>query len=119
MAAPNLQSPTSIVGKTTSALLNTTWGTVLDNPASSGKVLKVNSAYCSNMPTGDTEGVFLAIYDGTYYCYISNGIEVPTKATQVLVSRDAYIYIEEGKSLRAKATISEALELVVGYEDIE
>ena len=36
----------------------------------------------------------------------------------LLVTREGYIYLEEGDSLRAKASAASDLELVIGYEEI-
>jgi hypothetical protein len=43
---------------------------------------------------------------------------VPADATQLLVTREGYLYLEEGDSLRAKASTAGDLEVVIGYEEI-
>jgi hypothetical protein len=62
--------------------------------------------------------ISLEHYNGTTGFKIANTIAVPADATQVLVTREAYIYLEEGHSLRAVASAASDLELVIGYEEI-
>lgn len=118
MAAPNLKSPTTVTGKTARYAVTTTLANAVANSASSGKVFKINSVYCSNVDGTTAADIDLTIYNGTTDFYLAKTISVPADATQILVGRDAYIYLEEGDSLRAKASTTGDLELVVGYEEI-
>lgn len=118
MAAPNLKAPTTITGKTARYAVTTSLANALANSAASGKVLKVNSVYCANVDGANNADISLSIYNGTTDFYIAKTISVPADATQVLVTRDAYIYLEEGDSLRAVASAASDLELVIGYEEI-
>lgn len=118
MAAPNLKNVTAIYGKTARYAVTTTLAAALSNSAASGKVLKVNSVYCANADGTTAANVDLTIYNGTTDTYIAKTITVPAQATQLLATREAYIYLEEGDSLRAKATAANILQLVIGYEDI-
>jgi hypothetical protein len=118
MAAPNLKSPTTITGKTVGYAVTTSMAAALSNSAASGKVLKVNTVYCANVDGTNSADITLEHYNGTTGFKIGNTIAVPADATQVLVTREAYIYLEEGHSLRAQASAASDLELVIGYEDI-
>ena len=121
MAAPNIKSPstvTGIYGKTVGYAVTTSMAAALSNGASSGKVLKVNSVYCANVDGAATADISLEHYNGTMGFAIGKTITVPADATQVLVTREAYIYLEEGHSLRARASAAGDLELVISYEDI-
>jgi hypothetical protein len=118
MAAPNLRDPALVTGKTIGYALTTSFGDVLANGASSGKVLKINAAYCANV-----DGALLAKVDLVWRrsgvdTHLARLVSVPAGATQVLVAREAYIYLEEGDSLRARADVAGDLELLVSYEDI-
>ena len=90
----------------------------LSNSAASGKVLKVNSVYCANVDGATAADISLEHYNGTTAFKLANTIAVPADATQVLVTREAYIYLEEGHSLRAQAGTAGDLELVISYEEI-
>jgi len=118
MAAPNLKSPTTITGKTVGYAVTTSLAAALTNSAASGKALKINSVYCANVDGVNSADITLEHYNGTTGFKIGNTIAVPADATQVLVTREAYIYLEEGHSLRAQASAASDLELVIGYEEI-
>ena len=118
MAAPNLKSPTTITGKTVGYAVTTSMAAALSNGAASGKVLKVNTVYCANVDGANAADISLQVWDGTTGFEIAHTITVPADATQVLVSRDAYVYLEEGQSLRAQASAAGDLELVISFEDI-
>jgi hypothetical protein len=118
MAAPNLKTPTTITGKTVGYAVTTSMAAALTNSAASGKVLKVNTVYCANVDGAASADITLEHYNGTTGFKIGSTIAVPADATQVLVTREAYIYLEEGHSLRAQSSAANDLELVIGYEDI-
>lgn len=118
MAAPNLKSPTTITGKTARYAVTATLASALANSAASGKAFKINSVYCANVDGAAAADIDLTIYDGTTDFYLAKTIVVPADATQLLVTREGYLYLEEGDSLRAKASAASDLELVIGYEEI-
>lgn len=118
MAAPNLKSPTTITGKTVSYAVTASLTAVLTNTAASGKVLKVNSVYCSNVDGTTSADIDLAYYNGSTDVYMAYRIAVPIKATQILISRESYIYLQEGDSLKANASAANDLVMVISYEEI-
>ena len=118
MAAPNLQSPTTVIGKTVRYAVTTTMGAALTNSAASNKVFRVATCYCANIDGTNSADITLMHNDGTSDVAIANTIAVPADATQALITRDAYIYLEEGHSLRAQASANGDLVLVISYEDI-
>lgn len=118
MAAPNLKSPTTILGRTARYAVTTSLAAALSNGAASGKVLKINSIFCANVDGVNAADISVSIYDGTTDRYIAKTIAVPADATQVLSTKETYFYLEEGDSIRALASAASDLELVIGYEDI-
>jgi hypothetical protein len=118
MTAPNLGATTSIIGKTVGYAVTDSLAAALTNSADSGKVFKINSVYCANVDGAAAADITLEHYNGTTGFKIASTIAVPADATQVLVTREAYIYLEEGHSLRAVASAASDLELVIGYEEI-
>lgn len=118
MAAPNLKSPTTIIGRTARYAVTTSLATVLANSASSGKVLKINSIFCANVDGTLAADISVSIYNGTTDFYIAKTIAVPADATQILSTKETYFYLEEGDSIRAVASAAGDLELVIGYEEI-
>ena len=118
MAAPNLKNPTTITGKTARYAVTTSIAAALSNAASSGKVLKINSILCANVDGTNSADISVSIYNGTTDFYITKTITVPADATQILSTKDTYFYLEEGDSIRALASATGDLELVIGYEEI-
>lgn len=118
MTAPNLRTPTTITGRTARYAVTTTLANALANAANSNRVLKVNSVYCANIDGVNTAEIDLSIFDGTTDTFLARTVVVPADATQLLVTREGYIYLEEGFSLRARASAAGDLELVIGYEEI-
>jgi hypothetical protein len=118
MAAPNLKSPTTILGKTARYAVTTSLAAALSNGAASNKVLKINSIFCANVDGVNAADISVSIFDGTTDRYIARTISVPADATQVLSTKETYFYLEEGDSIRALASAAGDLELVIGYEDI-
>lgn len=118
MAAPNLKSPSTITGKTVGYAVTNSLAAALANGSNSGKAFKINSVYCANIDGTSSADITLTHFNGTTDFRLAFTISVPADATQVLVARDAYIYLEEGQSLRAQASANSRLELVIGYEEI-
>jgi hypothetical protein len=118
MAAPNLKSPTTILGRTARYAVTTSLANALANSAASGKALKINSIFCANVDGALAADISVSIYDGTTDFYIAKTIAVPADATQVLSTKETYFYLEEGDSIRALASAASDLELVIGYEEI-
>ena len=123
MAAPNLVSPTTINGKTVTVDLSTTNATsILSNASGSGKVLKVNALYVSNVDGTDNAEITINYYSaaalGGTATQIASTIVVPPDATLVVIDKDAYVYLEEDRSLGATAGTASDLKIVCSYEDI-
>jgi len=118
MAAPNLESPTTVIGKTARYAVTTTMAAALTNSAGSSKVFRVATCYCANIDGTNNADITLVHSDGTSDVAIVSTLMIPADATQVLVTRDAYIYLEEGHSLRAQASANGDLVLIMSYEDI-
>lgn len=118
MAAPNLKTPATVTGKTVGYAVTASLSTVVENLSDSGKVLKVNSVYCANVDGTNVAEISLTHYNGTNEFYIAKTLSVPADASQILVSRENYIYLEEGHSLRALASSANDLELLISYEEI-
>ena len=120
MAAPNLVSPSTINGKTVGAALTTSSADILTNSAGSGKVLKVNAIYISNIDGTASAKVTVTFYDSSAVVSykLASTIVVPADATLVVVDKDAYVYLEEGDKIAALASANGDLEIVISYEDI-
>ena len=123
MSAPNLKLPTTITGFTTGITLGSAAVTnlvgIVTNDASSNKVIKVNSIFCSNISDTDAK-ISVAIYNvgvGITY-HLAKEIPVLTQTTQIISSKDSYFYLEENVKLQAKVNVADKMDIVVGYEEI-
>lgn len=128
MAAPNLVSPTTITGKTSTTLVTTaaTATSILSNAASSGKVLKINALYVANVDGTSGLEVTVNYYPqaalaGTAVPIVST-VSVPADATLVVIDKEAYVYLEEDRSIGitvgASGFASGEIQVVCSYEEI-
>lgn len=116
MAAPNIVNVTTITAKTAVLAPTTTATALITNSAGSGKVLKVNALYVSNVNGTAAANFTLDIYRGSVAYRVINLVSVP--ASTVLDALSKAIYLEEGDTLRATASINSYLEVVASYEEI-
>ena len=116
MAAPNLLNPTTITGKTAVQIVGTSPSAIVTNSAASGKVLKANALYVSNVDGADNAEVTIDIFRSSTPYHIAKTIVVPADATLDVLSKS--VYLEEGDSLRIKASATSDLEAVCSYEEI-
>ncbi len=122
MAAPNLIGATTINGKTTGANLTTTSATtVLNNPNSSGKCLKVNTLnvanYGANAANVTVNFNNAANLGGTNFA-IAGVVSVPAYATLNIIDKTSQYYLEENTRLGATAGTANTLIVTCSYEDI-
>ena len=112
MAAPNLLAATTINGKSTGVNLSTTSATtVLNNPASSNKCLKVNVLNAANYTAT------AANLGGTNFA-IASTLTVPAYSTLSIIDKGTQYYLEENQSLGATAGTANAIIVTCSYEDI-
>ena len=122
MTAPNLLSPTTITGETAGTNLSTTTATaVLNNPANSGKCLKVNTLNVSNS-TGAAASITVSYNNaenisGTDFIIVGS-LVVPAYATITVIDKLSQYYLKENSSLEAIASAANVLSVTISYEDI-
>ena len=132
MAAPNIVNVATITGVTTfhAGIAVTTGGrgeqgitTVVSNPPSSGKVLKINSLTAAGIAA--TTGVTLQHFNNINHASagstvsIAMTVSVPTFSTLVLISKDNSIYLEENTCLGIFAQPDTGtIDVVCSYEEI-
>jgi hypothetical protein len=123
MAAPNILSATSVLGKSATVSLTTTSATeVLSNAASSGKVYKVNTLIVSNVDGTDASDITVSYYSedniGGTPTEIIQLKSVSAKTNLVVLDKNTAIYLEEDRSIGASASSSNDLKIIVSYEEI-
>ena len=119
MAAPNIAATATITGKTAGTKLTTSnVTTCLTNSAASGKVFKINSIIAANVDGVSAADISISVWDGTTDFYIIRTVSVPADATQIVLTKDNYLYLEEGISIRAQASAANDIDVIIGYEEI-
>lgn len=129
MSAPNIVNVATITGKTFyDALADTNLTSLVLNPASSGKVLKINMLTASNVDGTNAASVDVSYHPSTTTAvgstvsstgyHIAKTISVPADATLVVISKDTSIYMEESSVLAVKASVADDIDFVVSYEEI-
>jgi len=123
MSAPNIVNVATITAKTDTLLLTGTSAVqLLENPASSGKVMKVNSLVVANVDGTNAASITVGIYPeddigGTATELVST-VSVPADASLVVIDKNTALYLEEDMSIGATAGTASDLKVVVSYEEI-
>ena len=125
MAAPNIVSVSSIYGKTTGVLLNTTTTTGILTCASN-KVLKVNAIICANIDGSSAADVTINFMDtdplgaaADRTNPIASTVTVPADSTLVVSDKNSAFYLEEGDKITGGASANGDIQCTVSYEEID
>ena len=116
MAAPNIVNVTAIYGRTAVQQVGTSATAIVTNNAGSGKVLKVNALYISNVDGAVAADINIDILRSSVAYHIARTISVPADSTLDIISKS--ISLEEGDTLRLTASVAGDLEAVCSYEEI-
>jgi len=126
MANPNIVNVTSILGNTSTTLISSTadpFATALvNNPASSGKVYKINSIVVANIDGSVAVDVTVKIFSqddlgGTGTAIVST-ISVPADASLIVTDKTTTFYLLEDKSIGATASVANDLVVTISWEEI-
>lgn len=116
MANPNIVNVTTIYGRTIAASLSTSNLAYLTGTA--GYVKKINSITAANTDgINDADVTVLLTLDGSQKV-LAWQITVPAKSTLVILSKDTAVYIEENDEIRAYASATGDLDIIISYEEI-
>jgi len=121
MAAPNLQSPTTINGKTVATnCTSTAEFTILSNNAASGKALRVKSVTVGNSVTTATADITYRFYSATSSgtAYPIGPITIPASGAIVLVGTENPMWLEEDRRITVQASAANYLTVILSYEDV-
>ncbi len=123
MAAPNIVNITSMIGKTDTTSLTTTSATnLLNNAASSGKVLRVILIRAVNTDGSNAADISVGLYSaaslGGAQTELIQAKEVAINTNLDVVTKDTPLYLEEDTSLGATASAANDIKMIVTYEEI-
>jgi hypothetical protein len=123
MAAPNIVNITSMFGKTDTTSLTTTSATnILNNAASSGKVLRVTLVRAVNTDGSNAADISVSLYSaaslGGAQTELIQAKEVAINTNLDVITKDTPLYLEEDTSLGATASAANDIKMIVTYEEI-
>ena len=123
MAAPNIVNISSMVGKTDTTSLTTTSATnILNNAASSNKVLRVTLVRAVNVDGSNAADITVSLYSaaslGGTATELIQAKEVAINTNLDVISKDTPLYLEEDTSLGATASAANDIKMIVTYEEI-
>jgi len=123
MTAPNLVNVATITAKAAVVDLTTTNATlVVENPAASNKVFKINSLIVSNVDGTNAADITVSFYSedniGGTATEIVSTVSVPADASLVVIDKNTSIYLEEDRSIGATAGSASDLKVIVSYEEL-
>jgi hypothetical protein len=122
MAAPNVVNVSTITAKSVTKALTTNAQSIVSNPASSGKVFKINSLYVSNIDGDTPQDVTINYYPeddagGTGVAIVKT-ISIPADAAVIVIDKNSSIYLEEDRSIGGLAGGNSDIEVLCSYEEI-
>jgi hypothetical protein len=120
MAAPNIVNVSTITGKSNGAVMAISANTILTNPASSNKVLKVNTLMISNIDGSAAVNANIDFYDSSSTTTYSIGstISIPADSTVIIIDKNSSMYLEEGDYINVSADVNGDAEAIVSYEEL-
>lgn len=120
MTAPNVVNVATITGKTSGVDLVTGGVDIIENPAASGKVFKINSLIVANINGTSNADVTISFVDATGPATrkLASTISVPANASLIVISKDTAIYLEEGDKITGIASADGDLTATVSYEEL-
>lgn len=116
MAGPNIVSVSTLSAQTAVQQVSTTATAIVTNSASSGRVIKINALYVSNVDGTNNADINVAIQRNSTDYHIAKTVVVPADATLDVVSKA--LYLEEGDALRLTASANSDLEAVCSFEQL-
>ena len=127
MTAPNVVAVATITAKTSFiSLANTSANAVISNPASSNKVMKINTIFVANDDGANSATIDLIMHDKdggagdspTKSIEIAKTVSIPPGATAVILDKNSALYLEEDHSIYATASAANDLNVFCSYEEI-
>jgi hypothetical protein len=126
MANPNIVNVTTILGNTSSFLISSTANpfatALINNPASSGKVYKINSIVVANVDGTSAADITITLFSqddlGGTGTALASTVSVPADATLIVTDKSTGFYLLEDKSIGATASAANDLVVTCSWEEI-
>ena len=118
MAIPNILTANILYGKTAYANVTSTLSNVLVNDTNSGNSIKIVNCTAANTDTQNIANVTLCVRRAGVINYLGVGINVPSRSSLVLLSKDNSLTLEEGDALQMSADSNSKIWGTISYEEI-
>jgi hypothetical protein len=126
MANPNIVNVTTILGNTSSFLISSTANpfatALINNPAASNKVYKINSIVVANVDGTSAADITITLFSqddlGGTGTALASTISVPADSTLIVTDKSTGFYLLEDKSIGATASAANDLVVTCSWEEI-
>ena len=126
MANPNIVNVTTILGNTSSLLISSTANpfatALINNPAASGKVYKINSIVVANVDGSSAADITINLFSqddlGGTGTALASTVSVPADSTLIVTDKSTGFYLLEDKSIGATASAANDLVVTCSWEEI-
>jgi hypothetical protein len=126
MANPNIVNVTTILGNTSSFLISSTANpfatALINNPASSGKVYKINSIVVANVDGTSAADITISLFSqdnlGGTGTALASTVSVPADSTLIVTDKSTGFYLLEDKSIGATASAANDLVVTCSWEEL-
>ena len=126
MANPNIVNVSAIYGNTSSFLISSTANpfatALINNPASSGKIFKINSIVVANVDGTSAADITINLYSqddlGGTGTALASTISVPADSTLIVTDKSTGFYLLEDKSIGAVASAANDLVVTCSWEEL-
>ena len=126
MANPNIVNVSAIYGKTSSFLISSTANpfatALINNPASSGKVYKINSIVVANVDGTSAADITINLFSqddlGGTGTALASTVSVPADSTLIVTDKSTGFYLLEDKSIGATASAAHDLVVTCSWEEL-
>lgn len=126
MANPNIVNVSAIYGNTSSYLISSTANpfatALINNPASSGKIFKINSIVVANVDGTSAADITINLYSqddlGGTGTALASTVSVPADSTLIVTDKSTGFYLLEDKSIGAVASAADDLVVTCSWEEL-
>lgn len=117
MANPNIVNVSTIYGNTAIQSCTTATTSIVSNPSSSNKILKINSLSVANINTVSSS-VSVELNQAGANVFLARSVVVPANSALVVMGKDSAIYLLENHSIQITAAANSVMHAVCSYEEI-
>jgi hypothetical protein len=118
MANPNIAALTTINGNTQVQSVTTSATAIVTNSAASGKIIKINSLFISNIDGVNAADITIDLFRSSVAYKIVNTVSVLADTSFTAIDKTLSIYLLEGDTLRLTASVNSRLQAVCSFEEI-